>query len=197
MARFVAAVFLLISVLSAGASSAEESVFTDDFSKEVEGRWEAVNGEWVVRDGRLVHPDTSSYNHDCAVADFPLSEGMIEVVGVARGNNILDWASVGIALKYIDDENRLYFRYGSYNRLSTMWRVSGRSEGLQLGRGGPELGRPYRLKAVMRNGLVGISLDGIMIVIFPDPLAGRSGRPGVFTESHAEFDNFRVVRWLP
>jgi hypothetical protein len=34
-----------------------------------------------------------------------------------------------------------------------------------------------------------------MIGVLRDPLAGKAGRPGLFSESGVEYDDFRVTRW--
>ena len=61
----------------------------------------------------------------------------------------------------------------------------------------PQLGESYRLKAIMRNGVIGLNADGVMLTIMRDPQGPVIGRAGVFTESRADFDDFRVVRTKP
>ena len=61
----------------------------------------------------------------------------------------------------------------------------------------PEPGETHRLKAVMENGMIGLSTDGVMHTIMHDPLGPEPGRAGVFTETRADFDDFRVVRTKP
>ena len=47
--------FLLAALLGTASLSAAEEFFEDDFSEEVEGRWERIAGEWVVENGAMVH----------------------------------------------------------------------------------------------------------------------------------------------
>ena len=49
----------------------------------------------------------------------------------------------------------------------------------------------------MRNGVIGLSVDGVMLTIMRDPQGPVTGRAGLFTETRADFDDFRVVRTKP
>ena len=167
---------------------------SDGFDKEAPGRWRRVGGPWAIESGMAVHADTKSGSHDFLVADFPMSEGLIEVTGVAGKPNDLKFSSLGICIKYVDDKHRLYFRFGSYGGAFVDSNLPGFRK-VSLGRLVPVLGKPYRLTVVVRNGLIGVCIDDVMLSILRDPLAGKAGRPGLFTESGASYDDFRVTRW--
>ena len=197
MLRISVLAAVVFCVTGAGGVCAENEVLTDDFSEEVAGRWEALHGEWTVKDGRMVHTHTESPDHDMLLAEFPFSEGMIEVTGIARKRGEkYPFASIGIVARHLDEKNRIYFRFGSYNAIN----VDGSAPGFRkfsLGRGGPELDREYRLTVIVRNGVIGVCIDDRMIGVLRDPFAGKTGRVGLFTETGAEFDDVRITRYAP
>ena len=190
------ALMLVIRAAAADPASAAETTFADDFSSPVGDRWEAISGEWEVADGRLLHSSAEGAPHDRILAPFPLREGIIQVDAIPMQHNQYNFASVGLVGKYVDEDHQWWFRYGSYGRANIDGRIP-RIDRIPLGSAQPELGRRYRLKLVIRGGLVGVSVNGIMIAIVEDPFADSAGRPGVFTETHAEFDNFKVTRFSP
>ena len=193
-ARIVLLGTVLFAALHASALCAGENVLTDDFSREVAGRWERVAGDWTIGDGRIVHHGDGRGGHDMAVVDFPFSEGMIEVEGVAHKKNEQNFASLGFVIKYVDAKNNIWFRFGSYGRRNVDGYAPGFND-VSLGRGKPELGRKYKLTVIVRNGLIVPCIDGVMIGVLRDPLAGKVGRPGLFSEADVEYDNFRVTRY--
>ena len=197
--RTVATLILALVLLAYPATSGtdENDVFTDDFSQPIEGRWQTIEGEWEVSDGRLSQTNASGHTHRRILADFPFSEGTVEVQGTPQAYNDIGFASIGIILRYVDENNYLMFRYGSYGLLNLAGAVPGDWDGVVFGRVIPQPGQSYRLKAIMRNGVIGLSADGVMLTIMRDPQGPVIGRAGVFTESRADFDDFRVVRTKP
>ena len=189
--------FLLAALLGTASLSAAEEFFEDDFSEEVEGRWERIAGEWVVENGAMVHVQDYSAGHDRVVADFPFTEGAIEVKGVALATNLHRFASLGIVIKHLDEKSNIWFRFGSYGQKNVDGYGPSGFDGVLFGSGKPELGRTYLLSVVVRNGIIGVCIDDVMFGIMADPFAGKAGRPGVFSESGAAFDEFRVTRRDP
>ena len=187
---------LALFLVSAGKPPAVKArgMLSDSFDKEAPGRWRRVGGPWRIKGGKAVHGATKKWNHDFLVADFPMSEGLIEVTGIAGKPNELKFSSLGICIKYVDDAHRLYFRFGSYGKAFVDSNLTGFRK-VSLGRLVPTPGREYRLTVVVRNGLIGVCIDDVMLSILRDPLAGKAGRPGLFTESGATYDDFRVTRW--
>lgn len=186
-----------IVLVLAGASGVAEDVFVDTFTEPLAGRWEAVQGTWRVDQGRLVHPNIDFPDHDMLLAGFPFSEGKIEVTAIAREASAkYGFASIGLVARYLDEQKRIYFRFGSYNKV----KVDGAAPGFMafnLGRGGPDLDRAYALTLVVRNGVIGVCVDDTMIGVLRDPLAGRTCRAGLFTETGATFDDVRITRYAP
>jgi hypothetical protein len=120
---------------------------------------------------------------------------MIEVKGIARKANSYRFASLGIVIKHVDDDNHLWFRFGSYNSKNVDGKAPDGFDKVVLGVGQPDLNRKYDLTVIARNGLIFICIDDTMIGVLRDPLAGKAGRPGLFSESGVEYDDFRVTRW--
>jgi hypothetical protein len=190
-----AAMALLALVAGIPWKATAADIFFDDFSTEVKGRWRPIQGEWLVKHGVMRHVGKDSPDHDMVLADFPYSEGMIEVKGIARKENSYGFGSLGIVVKHLDDQNFIYFRFGSYNQKNVDGHGPPGWDKVVLGGGKPQIGRKYDLTVIVRNGLIYVCLDEVMIGVLRDPFSGRTGRPGIFTESGAEFDNFRVTRW--
>ena len=189
----LATAFILCCLTAAWAVSAQD-VMVDDFSKEVPGRWQPIQGEWKIRDGVMAHVEKKQPNHDRIIADFPFTEGMIEVKGVARKKNGDNWASLGVVIKHIDKKRNIWLRYGSYGRINIDGYGPPGFDGIHLGEATPELGREYQLTVIVRGGLIYFCIDDTMIGIIRDPWPGKAGKPGLFTEAGAEFDDFRVTR---
>ena len=76
-------------------ASCEENVLIDNFTKEVPGRWTTARGEaWKIKDGVFSSvPKNGPYQTGMAVCDFPIIDGVIEVVVRSRTDR---FGSVGI-----------------------------------------------------------------------------------------------------
>ena len=98
--------------------------------------------------------------------------------------------------KYIDGNNYCRSRWGSYKMADAYERVAGEGYEVSLGAFQPVLDRTYHVKVIQRASAqtVSISIDGVVRVVLHDLLPGQAGRPGLFTEAHAVFDNFHAVR---
>lgn len=189
-----ALVFVIAGLVMPQLGPAEE-IFEDDFSQPLGKRWQSVGGDWVVKQKRLIQSGASG-DHCRLIANFPVREAIVEVEASPVRLNALNFSSVGLVGKYVDDDRQWWFRYGSYGLIL----LDGRGKGIEqihLGSVRPELGKTYRLKLIMRHGLVGVCVNGAMIAIVQDPFGKLAGRPGIFTESPAEFAGFKVRRFAP
>ena len=186
----------MLMAYPATSGTDDHDVFTDDFSQPIEGLWEATVGTWSVNDGHLSQTGKGDASHYRMLANFPYSEGTVEVQGTPQAYNGIGFASIGIILRYVDQNNYLMFRYGSYGALNLYGAVPGDWGwgGVIFGRVIPQPGESHRLEAIMRNGVIGLSVDGVMLTIMRDPQGPVTGRAGLCTETHADFDDFRVVR---
>ena len=189
-------IVVLACLISAPAGGAEK-ILVDDFHETVEGRWQAISGAWVVEDGVMTHRGKDAPDHDMAVADVPFVEGTIEVKATALSTNAHSFASVGIVIKYLDEKNNIWFRFGSYGQTNVDGYGPPGFDKMSLGKGKPELGRTYDLAVIIRGGRIALCIDDVMVGIIADPYPGQPGRPGLFSESGARFDDFRVAREDP
>jgi len=185
---------LMALVMCAGACCAQ--VVEHDFDDGDVSAWEPIVGEWRAQDGRYLQSDASTPAYRYSVTGEPWAEGTIEADAVAleynRNGNV--GASFGLMVKFIDNETWCAARFGSYGGCSL--RVVGTPEprGVKLGSFQPELGRSYHPKVILRNGLLALALDGVVIAILEHPLPDQAGRPGLFTETRCTFDNVRIDR---
>lgn len=159
--------------------------FDRETARRIPFRWENVSGEpWKIQDGTYFNdkPSLSLFN-------LPFEEGVVEAElhsGTDRNSQV---ALVG---KYINRERYWYVRV-AYWAISV---VSPGQEPLIVGsyslfkHNGERKSRgPVRIKLEIKDGRVGLYLNGILRSVFDDPLAGESGRPGLRNEfsSHAEY----------
>ena len=176
--------------LTAGvAAEVIEETFDDGAA-----RWEPVQGEWRVEDGAYLQTDASTPAYRYCVLDTPLREGSIEVSATAleRNDNGNVGASLGVVVKYIDEQNWCVARFGSYGGCSVLISEAGERRRIGLGAFSPEVGRSYRVGAILSDGLLAIVREGVVIAIVEDPFAGQAGRAGLFTETRCSFDDVRI-----
>lgn len=177
-------------------ASCEENVLIDNFTKEVPGRWTTARGEaWKIKDGVFSSvPKNGPYQTGMAVCDFPIIDGVIETVVHSRTDR---FGSVGIVGKYINNGKCWYVRFaywavelvvpGGESFVITPFLLCGNDE--------PEaVEKPVTLKLIIRDGRVGLYVDGVLYCVFADPLAGEAGKPGLYTESSAFAQSFKAKR---
>ena len=185
----VSSVILLMLV---STTAADESCFVDNFSDSRNSHWTPVIGDaWEIKDGELFGGDTEgNYSKAMTVSDIELTEGVIEATVRPFGGRS---SSIGIVGKYIDQQRCWYIRYAYWG---IMLMVPGREPFYvapysMLENAHPNsTHRPVRLKLIIRNGRVGFFADGVLRAVFQDPLAGKTGRPGLYTESASYASHF-------
>ncbi|MGC9317237.1 MAG: hypothetical protein ACP5KN_04285 [Armatimonadota bacterium] len=176
---------------AAGAEVIEERFDDGDAS-----RWEPVHGDWVAQEGALVQTDASTPDYRFVLFDSALSEGSIEVTATPLERNLNGnvGASFGLVVKYLDDGRWCAARFGSYGSCSLLIRGPGESGRVTVGHLQPEVGRQYRGRVILRDGMIAISREGLVIAILQDPFPDAPGRPGLFTETRCSFDDVRIER---
>ena len=182
----LAAAIMVTSRLSA------QVVVSDDFSKVNPGRYEVKSGDWKVVDGKYVHITEKPYGFRWVVADFPFTEGTVEVEAIPRKEGLHGSTSVGLVAKYVDDDNYWRVQFGTYGRLRVSGRVAGEGWGSDSRLYAMEVDKTYKLSLVWRDAEVGVFVDRELVAVIADPFAGQAGKPGFFTETVAEFDNLTV-----
>ncbi len=165
--------------LYAGVYSA--AVADDNFDDGDASAWEPLVGEWNADEGAYLQSDASTPAYKYSVTGEPWSEGAIEADATPlefnRNGNV--GASFGLMVKFIDGHTWCAARFGSYGGCSL--RVVGTPEprGVKLGHFEPQVGRTYHPKVILRNGLLALALDGLVIAILEDPFPDQAGRPGL------------------
>lgn len=184
---------MAVSLVVAASGPVRAEVIEEDFDAGAE-RWEAVRGEWTVEDGMYVQTDASSPDYRLSVFDTPLDEGAIEAVATPLERN--DHGNVGttfgLVVKYVDDDRWCAARFGSYGSCSLLIRRPGDNGRISLGSFHPEPGRSYHARVLLRNDMLAITHDGLVVAILDDPFPDQAGRPGLFTETRCRFDDVRI-----
>ena len=190
--------FLGLAAGGCGVAVRPEDILSDDFSVEVPGRWTTTMGAaWQVRDGELVtEPKTGKYQKAMAVVDLPMKEGVVEVVIRSKHERS---ASVGIVGKFISGKKCLYMRIAYWKAM-----VSDHCPGDEIANIGPfslynpehkgAEGTPVHLKMVIRDGKIGVYIEGLLRCVLKDPYPDQAGRPGVYSESSSYVSSFTARR---
>ncbi len=178
------------------AAVAQAQVIEQTFDAGTAERWEALLGEWRVEDGAYVQADASSPAYRFSVFDTPWREGSIEATAtpLVRNHNGNVGASFGLIVKHIDEDTWCAMRFGSYGSCSLLIRGPDRKDRISLGGFRPEPGQSYRARIILRNGMIAVVRDGLVIAILDDPFPDEAGRPGLFTETRCAFDDVRIER---
>lgn len=187
--------FLLIGIafLVSLAACARAQVIEESFDDGA-ARWQPLEGEWRVEGGAYVQSDASSHAYRMSLFDAPWREGAIEVSATAleRNDNGNVGATFGLVVKYIDEARWCVARFGSYGSCNVLIRSPEKNNRINLGGFSPEIGRSYRVGVIISGGMIAIIREGAVIAIVEDPFPGEAGRPGLFTETHARFDDVRI-----
>jgi hypothetical protein len=153
--------------------------------------WTSVTGEWSWEEGKLVQsavPDAYSM----IVRDETLLGGRIAVEGSATAANSSGDGCIGIICKYIDRDNWVAVRYGAYGGIMVAQSVAGERRFSRLRPFTCEIGRRYTCEVWMAEGVIVAGLDGKSVAVVEDPLRDAAGRPGLWSQSAAEFYRMAV-----
>lgn len=158
-----------------------------------------------MKDGEFfTTPKSGDYQKSIVVANFLMKEGVIE----ADVHSVADRpASIGLVAKYIESPGdtdirleRCVFMRVAYWQLSIFNRWPPREE-VVLGSfslydmdNREEPPERVHLKMVIRNGTIGLYVDGVLRTIFRDPYPDQEGRPGLFSESTTFATSFKARR---
>lgn len=190
----------LLSCTSAADPPAGNTL-RDDFRVEVPNRWDAVLGKpWTVQNGEFASTaDPATYLKGMVVCDFPMADG--EMGAVVRPA-AYETRSVGLVGKYIDADRHWFLRIvwwqgsiiikGDKERTIFLGPFSLRdkeAKGL--------IEEPLHLRAVTRDGRIGIFINGVLRCVFDDPYPGEPGRPGLYTEANSVATSFHARRFAP
>ncbi len=133
-------------------------------------------------------PDTYSM----IVRDETLVEGAITVEGAATAVNSSGDGCLGVICKYIDRNNWVAVRYGAYSAIMVAQTVEGQRRFSRLRHFICKIGTPYTCEVRIAGGVIVAALDGKPVGVIEDPFRDRSGRPGIWSQSPAEFYRMSV-----
>ena len=166
-----------------------------DFRKNLPTTWTVIHGTWQAGDGTL-RQTAEDQSRFMILCDEEMVEGTIEVEYEA----LRPRAFLGLVVKWIDADQHTYLRHGGYDYMSLGGKGNfryGPFGDFAIGVPRNEIGDRVRLKIVVRDGKIIYSVNGIVLAVMHDPLAGKAGRPGLYTEFPAIFRDFRVTRSHP
>ena len=163
-----------------------------DFQQDLPASWTVIQGAWEAGDGTL-RQTVGNQDRYMILCDEEMVEGTLEVEFEA----LRERAFLGLVVKWVDADQHVYLRHGGYDYLS----LGGKGDlrhgpfgDFAIGIPRNNIGDRVRLKIVVRDGKIIYSVNGIVLAVMHDPLAGKAGRPGLYTEFPAIFRNFRVTR---
>lgn len=170
---------VLWSVMPPAAEPQENLVLTEE-------GWTSITGEWSWQEGKLVQgalPDAYSM----IVRDETLVEGAVTIEGTPTAANSSGDGCIGIICKYIDRDNWVAVRYGAYGGIMVAQNVAGERRFSRLRSFTCEIGQPYTCEVWMAEGVIAAGLDGGSVGVVEDPFPHVAGRPGIWSQSAAEF----------
>ena len=186
---------VLYVMLFSHLACCSENLLVDSFDAVAPGRWEDIVGDWVIADGSLMtEPKSGDYQKSMTVCNFPLENGVIEAVLTTRFNRA---GSFGIIGKYIDQSNYWHIRFAYWTVQLQIYKEGKVQEYTLFPYSMVDLGggnKQTHLQLVIIDGRVGFFVDNTLITVFKDPLAGRSGRPGLSSESTSYAHSFQARR---
>ncbi len=184
---------MAVTLLASIFACAQAQVIEESFDAGV-ARWEPIEGDWSVEDGEYLQTDASSPAYRMSLLDSSWREGSIEVTATALARNLNGnvGATFGLVVKYLDEQRWCIARFGSYGSCNMLIHSGEDKQRIDLGGFSPEVGRGYRVGAIVSGGLIALVREGVVIAILDDPFPGEAGRPGLFTETRCRFDDVRI-----
>ncbi len=182
----------IAALLSAGTARAE--VIVQSFDDGRADRWEPISGAWAVEDGAYLQTDASSPEYRYARFDRPWRTGTLTVTAtpLERNPNGNVGASFGVVVKHLAEDRWCIARFGSYGACTLLISEPEGRRAVRIGRFSPTPGQQYRVRVIVRDGMIALARDGLVTAILQDPFPGETGRPGLFTETRCRFDDVRI-----
>ena len=173
----------------------ERGVFRDAFTG-ASSSWKAVKGLWRVRD-EAYEVRAKRWGRYTTLAPVEVTDAEISGVATPLSKGVHGHASFGVVPKYVDSSNWFVARFGQYGGVTVLTWVDGKRRLVSLAKLSLATGRRYRWRVVLKGDALTLYLDGKRLARTPAPLAGRAGRPGLYAESSARFDDVSVTGARP
>ena len=171
------------------------AVLFDDFSSGASG-WTAHSGSWSVISEEYRQTNLTLTNY-IAEANFPMKKGMFRFDArvTEKNTSIAPFGSFGAVWKYQNGSNFGRIRWGSYKSSEVWVKYGGAHYEIGLGGFQAEVDRPFTGEVYMIEGMVAVSVDGVVRCVSDDIAPSVSDGPGFYTESGCAFDDFFAVRY--
>lgn len=185
-------IIAVAALLSTGWACAE--VIEQGFDEGRADRWEPISGSWAVADGAYLQSDASSPEYRYALFDRPWRAGTLSVTATPLERNSTGnvGASFGVVVKHLAEDRWCFARFGSYGSCTLLISEPEGRRAVQFGRLSPAPGQQYRVRVILRDGMIALARDGLAVAILHDPFPGEAGRAGLFTETRCRFDDVRI-----
>ena len=175
------------------AERLKRGVFSDDFSSPDMTMWRRL----PIRMGRIADSQFQfryrSQRTAYALAPVYLINGAIEGIATATAAPQRRTCGFGVMVKRLDAANWVAVRYGYPNAVTKLTCVANERSAERIGRCPIEVGRKYRFKVVVKGGNMQVYCDDKKVGGSAVPFAGLAGRPGMFAQSPAAYDEFNVT----
>ena len=152
-------------------------------------KWRVVNGAAEMTPLKGANWWGGSY----ARAGVRAVNGVVEVDATPMRKGLLGWASAGLLVKDMPGQGTVRVVFGPFGRIVLITRESGDTTRTAIGSISLEPGRTYKLRAEVKGANLSVFLDDAAVARARIPFAGAPGHVGLYCESPARFDNFRVT----
>ena len=168
-------------------------IFEEDFDVPERPPWRELNGDWRVARSRF-EMISSGYGRRMALAPVCMIDGAIEgtATPTALSGQKTPRGVFGALVKWFDSANWVAVRYGEYGSVSALVCKDGEMKVKGICKFAAEVGRTYRFRVEAAGDLVTVYCDGERLGEVDAAFAGLVGRPGLYTEAPAAFDDVRV-----
>ncbi|MFA7184734.1 MAG: VCBS repeat-containing protein, partial [Victivallales bacterium] len=151
-----------------------------------------LNGEWTHKLGKLIQNKKEEGYYLALCRNYISDDVEISVKGMAVSENQFKYGCIGIVCKFIDQNNYIAARFGAYGKLSILILKNGRKKIIKLNTLKLKLGKIYKCKVILSNGLLIVKINDTPLGVVKDPFAGKSGLPGLMAMSQAAFSSISI-----
>jgi len=173
-----------------------KGTFEDRFERSDLGTWRAAKDSWRIRKSRL-EMSATRWGRYLALAPVSILDGVIEGTATPTGKGKFGRGVFGVVVKWIDAANWAAIRYGQYGGVAAYVLRNGKQHVKGICRFEAKVGRTYRFKVDVKDERVVAYCDGKRLGEVTIDFAGRTGRPGLYTEAPVAFNDFRVRNARP
>ena len=178
------------------AARLDDGIFEDDFELAEPCLWGTSRGQWKNREARL-EMTSDGWARYTTLAPVAVVDGSIEGTAVPVAKSAQGRGVFGAVVKWIDAANWVAVRYGEYGGVGALVTVDGKLKVKGICKFSAMLGQSYRFKVEVTGGRVVAYCDGKRLGEVDVGFEGRAGRPGLYTEAPAAFDDVRITGAQP